>query len=144
MPFGYRGPASDGRVAAVVDPGNLRRCEGDHLSVRIVPHDHVEVVEVAAARSHDDDFAHRSHSFRHAGREARPHAFCRSVQSREHLLLAVARDVGTGATEGTTGSGFGLRLSRHFMKTNTGIPKSRSMKPLASHSSPEPQIAQTE
>ena len=30
------------------------------------------------------------------------------------------------------------------MKTKTGMPNSRSMKPLASHSSPEPQIAQTE
>ena len=38
----------------------------------------------------------------------------------------------------------GTLLWRHFMNTNTGMPKSSSMKPFASHSWPEPQIAQTE
>jgi hypothetical protein len=43
------------RIAAIIDVGDLSRREGDHLMAGVVPEDDVEVVEVAAGGTEDDD-----------------------------------------------------------------------------------------
>ncbi len=48
-------PGEDRRIRAVVDVGDLRRGERDDLGLGIVSVDDVEVVEVAAGGSHDQD-----------------------------------------------------------------------------------------
>jgi hypothetical protein len=56
---GVPGAGERRRIPTVVDPRDLRRGERDDLGLRIVPEDDVEVVEVASAGAHDDDFVHR-------------------------------------------------------------------------------------
>ena len=52
---GVTGPGELGRVAAVVDAGDLRRREGHDLRAPVGAKDGVEVVEIASAGSGDDD-----------------------------------------------------------------------------------------
>ena len=108
-------PGERGRVAAVVDAGDLSRREGDDLGARLLAEDRVEVMEVAASRSHDDDLAHRS-SFRRVGPGAPgpTRSFVHSIPAST-FGLPLAATTGVGGTTISTSSVF--RLSRHFRKT---------------------------
>jgi hypothetical protein len=57
---GIEGAGERGRITTPGDAGDLCCGEGDHLDGGIVAIDHVEVVEVAAGRSHDHDASPRT------------------------------------------------------------------------------------
>ena len=52
---GIAGPGQRGGIAPIGDPGDLGRRERHDFTRRIVTIDHIEIVEVAACRTHDDD-----------------------------------------------------------------------------------------
>ena len=63
-PFRIAGAGQLGRIAAVLDEGDLGGGEGHHGGVGVVPVHHVEVMEVATRRTHDQDtLAHLRPSF---------------------------------------------------------------------------------
>src|SRR6185503_14923217 len=57
------------RIGAVVDERDLRRGEGDDLVLGSAAVRHVEVVEVAACRAHDEDPSRHAGSFPERKRE---------------------------------------------------------------------------
>ena len=52
---GIAGPGQRDGIAPIGDPRDLRRRERHDFARRIVTIDHIEIVEVAACRTHDDD-----------------------------------------------------------------------------------------
>src|SRR5207342_1896590 len=101
---------------------------------------HVEVVEVAAARSHDDDASHVG-SFRAEARADRGPGLLMAIHSG---AATVGRSAGGGA--GSAGSGsFGVSLLwRQRVQRKTGMPAISSMSPFLTGSAPAPQIAHVE